>query len=90
MCVPAYIPTALTQLPRTPPAHAMSPAPHATQEAAAGGISLETSAEELATFSALWQLQPFTNEAAVDCLRRQAAAAGRGDDAAPRSLTAGA
>jgi len=35
------------------------------QEAAAAGISLDTSTEDLGTLRTLWELQPFTNEAAV-------------------------
>ena len=38
------------------------------QEAAVGGISLGSSTEELHTLSTLWELQPFTNEAAVATL----------------------
>ncbi|WIA40936.1 hypothetical protein OEZ86_004591 [Tetradesmus obliquus] len=34
-------------------------------ELAAGSISLDSSPDDLSTFSTLWQLQPFTDEAAV-------------------------
>lgn len=43
------------------------------QEAAVGGISLESSTEELSTLHTLWELQPFTNEAALHSISAAAA-----------------
>lgn len=55
-----------------------TPPSHLTQEAAVDGISLETTPEELSTLSTYWQLQPFTNEAAVATLVEAVVAAADG------------
>lgn len=47
----------------------------AVQEAAVSTISLESTQGELSTLSTLWELQPFTNEAAVAIILAAAAAA---------------
>jgi hypothetical protein len=46
-----------------------------SQELAAGSISLDTSLDDISTISTLWQLQPFTDEAAVAAVWEAAAAA---------------
>jgi hypothetical protein len=50
------------------------------QEAAISTISLESTQEELSTLSTLWELQPFTNEAAVANILAAAAAAAAAAD----------
>jgi hypothetical protein len=44
------------------------------QAAAVDAISLETTPEQLSTLSTMWQLQPFTNEAAAASITSAAAA----------------
>jgi hypothetical protein len=45
------------------------------QAAAVDGINLETTPEQLNTLSTMWELQPFTNEAAAASIITAAAAA---------------